>query len=100
MDRIKIPFIVAVLKRALVQRLIAIAQRRDPKQFTAKAIEVARGIEDEDVRHEILQRLNQEYQPSVVDTVHAGVLNEAKDPFGRVLEEPDHGDRQESPRGS
>ncbi len=74
MDRINIPFIVAVLKRALVQRLIAIAQRRDPEQFTAKAIEVARGIEDEDVRHEILQRLNQEYQPSVMDTVQAGVL--------------------------
>ena len=75
MERINIPFIVAVLKRALVQRLVAIAQRRDVEQFTARAIEVARGIEDEDVRHETLQRLNQDPLQTVADSTHAGVLD-------------------------
>lgn len=75
MERINIPFIVAVLKRALVQRLIAIAQRRDAEQFTARAIEVARGIEDEDVRYETLQRLNQDPQQTVADSTHAGVID-------------------------
>ena len=65
----------AVLKRALVQRLVAIAQRRDVEQFTARAIEVARGIEDEDVRHETLQRLNQDPLQTVADSTHAGVLD-------------------------
>ncbi|MEN6341813.1 MAG: hypothetical protein ABFC89_04560 [Methanospirillum sp.] len=75
MERINIPFIVAVLKRALVQRLIAIAQRRDTEQFTARAIEVARGIEDQDVRYETLQRLNQDAQQNVADSVHSGVID-------------------------
>ncbi len=75
MERINIPFIVAVLKRALVQRLVAIAQRRDAEGFTARAIAVARGIEDEDVRYETLRRLNQDPQPAVADSVHASVLD-------------------------
>ncbi len=74
-ERINIPFIVAVLKRAMVQRLIAIAQRRDAEWFTTKAIEVAQGIEDEDVRAETLRRLNVDPQQSMADTVHAGVLD-------------------------
>lgn len=77
MARINIPFIVAVLKRALVQRLIAIAQRRDGAEFTGRAIAVARSIEDEDVRYETLQRLNQDPLPDVADSIHAAVL-EAK----------------------
>lgn len=75
MKRINIPFIVAVLKRALVQRLVAISQRRDTEEFTSRAIEVARGIEDEDVRDETLRRLDQEALPAAVDSVHASVLD-------------------------
>jgi hypothetical protein len=75
MERINIPFIAAVLKRALVQRLIAIAQRRDAEQYTARAIAIAQGIEDEDVRHETLRRLNQDPTQTVVDSVHAAVLD-------------------------
>lgn len=75
MDRINIPFIVAVLKRALVQRLVAISQRRDTDTFLARAIEVATGIEDDDVRHETLLRLNQDPQPAHADGIYAMVLD-------------------------
>ena len=75
MDRINIPFIVAVLKRALVQRLVAISQRRDTDTFLARAIEVATGIEDDDVRHETLLRLNQDPQPAPADGIYAMVLD-------------------------
>ncbi|HOV68491.1 MAG TPA: hypothetical protein PLI31_09045, partial [Methanoregulaceae archaeon] len=77
MNRINIPFIVAVLKRALVQRLVAISQRRDTEAFLSRAIEVARGIEDDDVRHETLLRLNQDPETAVTDGIYAMVL-EAK----------------------
>ncbi|NLX50064.1 MAG: hypothetical protein GXY82_09410 [Methanospirillum sp.] len=75
MGQINIPFIVAVLKRALIQRLVAIAQRRDSERFTARAIEVARGIEDDDVRHEALRRLGADQIPQVPDSVQGAVLD-------------------------
>ncbi len=99
MEQINIPFIVAVLKRALVQRLIAIAQRRETRTVHGEGDRGRPG--DRGRGRPVRDPLSAQSGPAADrDRRHprgrAGC--EAEDPFGRVLEEPDRLDRPEPPR--
>ncbi|WP_048145344.1 hypothetical protein [Methanosphaerula palustris] len=75
LQEINIPFIVSVVKKAVVQKLLMISARRPDPAYRERAVAVARSIEDDDIRAEALRRMNLEYESLPRDLVSTSVLD-------------------------
>jgi tetratricopeptide (TPR) repeat protein len=74
LQEINIPFIVSVVKKAVVQKLLMISARRPDPAYRERAVAVARSIEDDDIRTEVLRKMNLEFESPPRDLISTNVL--------------------------